>query len=149
MKLTLLLPDLMSNSLYCLPYNFYDISSENLVLDLPRILYLTFFLILVTCLLVIVWYCEEKFYFGHSWNFKCEMTFYRLIYNLFERFSSTTMSIIFKRIQGQCMILMGEFILKLFENWSGLMIRGGGTQRSAFSGSIRWNSTLFEPLTTA
>ena len=56
--------------------------------------------------------------------------FYRLIYDLFERFSSITMSIIFKRIQGQCMILIGEFILKLFQNWSGLMIRGGGTQRT-------------------
>ena len=28
-------------------------------------------------------------------------------------------------------------------------VPGGGTQRSAFSGSIRWNSPLLEPLTTA
>ena len=29
--------DLISNSPYCLPYNSYDVSSENLVLDQPII----------------------------------------------------------------------------------------------------------------
>ena len=43
--------DLMSNSPYCLPYNSYDISSENLELDQLIILQLTFFFILTTCLL--------------------------------------------------------------------------------------------------
>ena len=31
--LTLSLPDQICNSLYCQPYNSYDVSSENLVLD--------------------------------------------------------------------------------------------------------------------
>ena len=30
---TLSLPDLTGNSPYCLPYNSYDVSSENLILD--------------------------------------------------------------------------------------------------------------------
>ena len=35
--------DLISNSPYCLPYNSYDVSSENVVLNHLIILYLIFF----------------------------------------------------------------------------------------------------------
>ena len=45
--------DLISNSPYYLPYNSY-VSSENLVLDQLIIPWLTFFSILITCLLDIV-----------------------------------------------------------------------------------------------
>ena len=43
-----------SNSPYCLPYSFYDVSLENLVLDQFTIPLLIFFFILITCLLDIV-----------------------------------------------------------------------------------------------
>ena len=43
--------DLISNSPYCLPYSFCDVSLENLVLDQLIIPLLIFFYILVTCLL--------------------------------------------------------------------------------------------------
>ena len=46
--------DLISNSPYYLPYNSYDVSSENLVLDQLIIPWLIFFSILITCLLDIV-----------------------------------------------------------------------------------------------
>ena len=46
--------DLISSSPYYLPYNSYDVSSENLVLDQLIIPWLTFFSILITCLLDIV-----------------------------------------------------------------------------------------------
>ena len=48
--------DLISNSPFCLPYNSYDVSSDNLVLDqllIPGPL-LTFVFFLITCLLDIV-----------------------------------------------------------------------------------------------
>ena len=41
-------PDFMFNSPYCLLYNSYDVSLENLVLDQVIILLLTFFFILIT-----------------------------------------------------------------------------------------------------
>ena len=40
--------DLISNSPFCLPYNSYDISQENLGLDQPMISWLIFFFILLT-----------------------------------------------------------------------------------------------------
>ena len=46
--------DLISNSPYCLPYNSYDVNSENLALDQLKISALTFFFILMTCLLDII-----------------------------------------------------------------------------------------------
>ena len=46
--------DLISNSPFCLPYNSYDISQENLGLDQPMISWLIFFFILLTYLLDIV-----------------------------------------------------------------------------------------------
>ena len=56
--------DLISNSPYCLPYNSYDVNSENLALDQLKIPALTFFFILITCLLDIILILE-----GHilSW----------------------------------------------------------------------------------
>ena len=52
--LTLQLPDQICNSLYCQPYNSFDVSSENLALDLLIIPKLIYFFILTTCLLNIV-----------------------------------------------------------------------------------------------
>ena len=46
--------DLISNSLYCLLYNSYDVSLENLELDQPIIPKLIFFYILISCLLDII-----------------------------------------------------------------------------------------------
>ena len=46
--------DLISNSPYCLPYNSYDVSLENLVLKQLIIPLLIFFFILITSLLDIV-----------------------------------------------------------------------------------------------
>ena len=49
--------DLISNSVYSLPYNSYDVSSKNLVLNQLIIPKLIFFLILVICLfdIVMIW----------------------------------------------------------------------------------------------
>ena len=44
----------ISNSPYCLPYDSYDFSSENLILDQLIISLLNSFLILITCLLDLV-----------------------------------------------------------------------------------------------
>ena len=52
--LTLYLPDQICNSPYYQPYNSYDVSSENLVLDQPIIPKLIFFVILITYLVDIV-----------------------------------------------------------------------------------------------
>ena len=41
--------DLISNSPYCLSYNSYDVSLENLVLDQPTVP-LIFFSVLISCL---------------------------------------------------------------------------------------------------
>ena len=62
--------DVISHSLYCLQYNFYTVSLENLVLDQLIISSLIFFFILITCLLdvLFIWYCKEKFRLGHSWE---------------------------------------------------------------------------------
>ena len=46
--------DLISSSLYCLPYSSYDVRSENLVLDQLIIPLMIFFFILITYLLDIV-----------------------------------------------------------------------------------------------
>ena len=46
--------DLISNFPYCLPYNSYDVSLENLVLEQLIIPLLIFFFILITSLLDIV-----------------------------------------------------------------------------------------------
>ena len=51
---TLQLPDQICNSLYCQPYNSYNVSSENLVLDQLIIPKLIFFFILITYLFDIV-----------------------------------------------------------------------------------------------
>ena len=52
--LTLSLPDQICNSLYCQPYNSYDVSSENLVLDQLIIPKSIFFFILIIYLVDIV-----------------------------------------------------------------------------------------------
>ena len=52
--LTLSFPDFMCNYPYCLLYNSYDVSLENLVLDQEIILLLTFLFILITWTLDIV-----------------------------------------------------------------------------------------------
>ena len=52
--LTLYLPDQICNSPYCQPFNSYNISSGNLLLDQLIIPKLTFFFILITYLVVIV-----------------------------------------------------------------------------------------------
>ena len=52
--LTLYLPDQIFNSLYCQPYNSYNVSSENLLLDQLIIPKLIFFFILITYLVDIV-----------------------------------------------------------------------------------------------
>ena len=52
--LTLQLPDQTFNSPYCQPYNSYNVSSDNLVLDQLIIPKLIFFFILITHLVVIV-----------------------------------------------------------------------------------------------
>lgn len=46
--------DVLSNSLYCFPYNSTNFSLQSLVLDQLTLPYLIFFLIFITCLLDIV-----------------------------------------------------------------------------------------------
>ena len=53
-SLTLLLPDQIRNSPYCQPYNSYNVSSENLVLDQLIIPKLIVSFTLITCLVDIV-----------------------------------------------------------------------------------------------
>ena len=55
----------MSNSPYCLPYNSYDVSSENLSLDLLKISLMIFFLTLIICLLDIVSILQGEIF---SWS---------------------------------------------------------------------------------
>ena len=59
---------------YCQPYNSYNVSSENLVLDQLIIPKLIFVYTLITHLddivLILYWYCKEKFCLGHSWELK-------------------------------------------------------------------------------
>ena len=52
--LILLFPDQICNSPYCQPYNSYDVSSENLVLDRQIIPKLKYFFILITYLVDII-----------------------------------------------------------------------------------------------
>ena len=54
MSLTLKHPDQMFNSPYCQPYNSYNVSLENFVLDQVIILKFIFFFILITYLVDIV-----------------------------------------------------------------------------------------------
>ena len=67
LHLTLELPDQICNSSYCQPYNSYNVSSENLVLDQLIIPKLIFVFILITYLFDIAW---KKFCLGHSWEYK-------------------------------------------------------------------------------
>ena len=53
-NISLLTKDLISNFPYCLPYNSYDVSLENLVLEQLIIPLLIFFFILMISLLDIV-----------------------------------------------------------------------------------------------
>ena len=53
-QLTLKLPCQICNSPYSQPYNYYNISSENLVLDQLIIPKFIFFFILITCLVNVV-----------------------------------------------------------------------------------------------
>ena len=68
--LTLELPDQIFTSPYCQPYNSYNVSSENLVLDQVIIPKLTFSLVSLLICLILYWYCKEKFCLGHSWELK-------------------------------------------------------------------------------
>ena len=68
--LTLELPDQIFTSPYCQPYNSYNVSSENLVLDQVIIPKLTFSLFSLLIWLILYWYCKEKFCLGHSWELK-------------------------------------------------------------------------------
>ena len=68
--LTLSLPDQISNSPYCQPYNSYNVSSENLVSDQLIIPKLIFSLSSSLIWLILYQYCKEKFCLGHSWELK-------------------------------------------------------------------------------
>ena len=68
--LTLELPDQIFTSPYCQPYNSYNVSSENLVLDQVIIPKLTFSLVSLLICLILYRYCKEKFCLGHSWELK-------------------------------------------------------------------------------
>ena len=60
--LTLELPDQIFTSLYCQPYNSYNVSSENLVLDQVIIPKLTFSLFSLLIWLILYWYqCVQEF----------------------------------------------------------------------------------------
>ena len=68
--LTIELPDQIFTSPHCQPYNSYNVSSENLVLDQVIIPKLTFSLFSLLIWLILYWYCKEKFCLGHSWELK-------------------------------------------------------------------------------
>ena len=57
----------MCNSSYCQPYNSYNVSSENLVLDQLIIPKLIFVFILITYQFDIA---GKQFCLGHSWEYK-------------------------------------------------------------------------------
>ena len=60
--LTLELPDQIFTSLYCQPYNSYNVSSENLVLGQVIIPKLTFSLFSLLIWLILYWYqCVQEF----------------------------------------------------------------------------------------
>ena len=59
---TLELPDQIFTSPYCQPYNSYNVSSENLVLDQVIIPKLTFSLFSLLIWLILYWYqCVQEF----------------------------------------------------------------------------------------
>ena len=72
------LPDQICNSPYCQPYNSYNVSSENLVLDnyLCQIDIFPLFSSLIW--LILYWYCKEKFCLGHSWELKGQREWHQL-----------------------------------------------------------------------
>ena len=57
-----------SNSPFCLLWNCYDSSLENLVFDELKIPLLILFFSFITYLLDIILYCWENLCFGHSWK---------------------------------------------------------------------------------
>ena len=60
--LTLELPDQIFTSPYCQPYNSYNVSSENLVLDQVIIPKLAFSLFSLLIWLILYWYqCVQEF----------------------------------------------------------------------------------------
>ena len=68
--LTPYLPDQICNSPYCRPYNSYNVSLDNLVLDQLIISKFYFSLFSSRIWLILYWYCKEKFCLGHSWELK-------------------------------------------------------------------------------
>ena len=70
LPLTLWPLDCISNYTCWLPYNLHDVTEEDLVLDQLVIPSLIFFFILITCLLLIVLYCRQKFGLDPSWQLK-------------------------------------------------------------------------------
>ena len=72
-SLTLWLPDQICHSPYSQPYNSH-VSSENLVLDqliIPKLIcFFILIIYLVDIVLILYWYCKEKFSLGHLWELK-------------------------------------------------------------------------------
>ena len=60
--------DLISSP-YCLPYNSYDVSLENLVMH-QLMIYWYFSLFSSLDCMKLCWNCKEKFCLGHSWELK-------------------------------------------------------------------------------
>ena len=132
--------DLIGNSPYYLPYNSYNGSSENLVLDQLIIPWLIFFFLLITCLLNIVLILRGEFM---SWSlmgvkglrekswyirrFSCcgseslEMFLvFALLLNQFARECSCSMSLVifffYISFSGWCVFLWNYF---MWNNWTG------------------------------
>ena len=63
---------LLKNSPYCLPYTSYDFSWANFSMGSTYNLLEIFVVILITWILILYWYCKEKFCLGQSgqWEFK-------------------------------------------------------------------------------
>ena len=59
---------LMSNYPCCLPFNSYDTTSENLVVNQLLILQFMFSFILSLVWLILYRYSKEKFCLGHFWR---------------------------------------------------------------------------------
>ena len=53
-----------------LTVQFLCVCVGNLLLDQPIIPYLLSTLVLITCCLILYWYCKGKFSLGHSWELK-------------------------------------------------------------------------------
>ena len=65
-----LFQDFISNSLYYLPFNLYDVSLENwywINLKSPNCCFSQFSSLVCV---ILYWNCKEKFCLGHSWEFK-------------------------------------------------------------------------------